>query len=255
MTRRPEETRYLSLPAGIRLRVGATIAAALGVVLVMVAALIRSKIELRHVVAEEGVLELVHPWNWTACTILAAFGCFRPNARRDTCFFYWVSFLCMLAGLRELDYHVVLNPENIHLIGLSPEHALHFRIDWWSDHDTPLAVRLGWAAVIVIGLAAFFIPLILARVRWKRLALGLDAFAWTFAAACGFVGLGWFFDDIILRLYTKAPHWGQTAEEVAETIGQVLMFVALVLAVRASPHRRAIGLLHRSPKLGLTAGA
>lgn len=221
-------------------------AAFAGVAFAIMAAAVRSRIELTHVVPEEGVLELFHPWNWLACAVLGAFGCTRRTARRDVWFFFWIAFLSILGALRELDYHVVLNPDNIHYLGLTADHAVRFRIDWWSDPATPIGARVAWAAAIGFAMFCLFVPLVLARVRWKRLVMGLDAFAWMFGAGCGFIGLGWVFDDIILRLYTTSPGWGKLAEEGVETLGQLLIFVSLCLAMRRSPHARAVALLHKS---------
>jgi hypothetical protein len=217
------------------------------ILLAVIAAIVRWRVELLHVVAEEGVLELVHPWNWLACAALAAIACSRPLpgplARRDVCFFFWIGVLAVLGAMRELDYHVLLNPDNIHHLGLNADHAVRFRIDWWADAATPVLPRLAWGLVFMIGIECLTIPLVCARVRWKRLVLGLDGFAWLFGAGCGCVAMGWAFDDVILRLYAAPPAWGKYAEEGVETLGQVLILISLVLAIRRSPHERALALL------------
>lgn len=230
----------MSKPAGRRFRWAMCAAMALLVILGVVAALIRSRVELRHVVAEDGVQELFQPWNWLACAVAAAIGCARRSVRRDVCFFLWIGVLAVLGAMRELDYHVLLNPDNIHHLGMSGDHAVRFRIDWWMDASTPVLQRVAWAAIFSGVLGCLTVPLVCARVRWKRLVLGHDAFAWTFGAGCGFVGLGWVFDDIILRLYTSAPAWGKMAEESVETVGQLLILASLVMAIRRTPHERAI---------------
>lgn len=194
---------------------------------------------LEHVFEEHGVLELLHPWLWWLNAVLATVGCWRGGARRDVWFYFWIAFLSMIAGLRELDLHVLLNPDNIHYLGFNREQAVHFRIDWWLSSETGILTRLAWGSIFLILATGFFVPLVLARVRWKRLVLALDAFAWTFGAACGFLGLGYVMDDIILRTMPEAPAWGQRAEEISETVGVALMVCATALALHESHHSRA----------------
>lgn len=251
MAQLPEERRYLSLPAGKRLRTFTAIPAGAGVIAVAIMALLRSGMELDHVVAEEGVLELFHPWGWAICGTISAIGCWRGGVRRDVWFFFWTAFLSMIAGMRELDLHVVVNPDNIHLLGLSRDHAVRFRSRWWLSAETGVVTRLVWGLVFLVLATGFFLPLVLARARWKRLVLGMDDFAWMFGAACGFLGLGYVMDDIILRLFENPPSWGKLAEETSETIGIVLMGWALALAVREGHHARAMRRM--KPKSGSAA--
>lgn len=255
MARPTESQSYLSRPAGSRLRFGAAIALALLLAGGVLAAIIRSRVELQRVVAEEGVLELLNPWIWLACALVATIGCSRRVARRDVCFFVWIGVLTVLGAIRELDYHVLLNPDNIHHLGLNADHAVRFRIDWWADAETPVLPRVAWGSLFVAGLGCLTIPLVCARVRWKRLVLGLDAFAWSLGAGLACVAMGWAFDDIILRLYTTAPAWGKHAEEGVETLGQVLVLISLVLAVRRPPHERAIARLATSGTPGVTSAS
>lgn len=255
MARPTESQSYLSRPAGSRLRFGAAIALALLLAGGVFAAIIRSRVELQRVVAEEGVLELLNPWIWLACALVATIGCCRRVARRDVCFFLWIGVLTVLGAIRELDYHVLLNSDNIHHLGLNADHAVRFRIDWWTDAATPVAPRLAWGAVFVCALGCLTIPLVCARVRWKRLVLGLDAFAWSFGAGFACVAMGWAFDDIILRAYAAPPTWGKHAEEGVETLGQIFVLISLVLAVRRPPHARAIARLAASGTSGVTSAS
>ena len=244
MPQLPEHARYLSQPAGIRLRALTAVCAAFGVVAVAVMALMRSSVQLEHVVEEEGVLELLHPWGWLLVGVVAALGCAGVGAkggtRRDVWFCFWMAMLSTIAGFRELDMHVVLNPENIHYLGLEPEDAVHFRVDWWTSSETGLPIRIAWGLVALIAATAFFVPLVLARVRWKRLVLGLDGFAWTFGIGCGFLALGYVVDDIILRAFVETPVWGHDLEEGAETTGIAVLIVAMALLLREGHHARAI---------------
>lgn len=245
MAQPTEANRYLSRPAGKRLRTLSALLAAAGVLAVVITAILRSRMELDHVVAEEGVLELFHPWGWAICGAISALGCWRGGARRDVWFFFWTAFLSMIAGMRELDLHVVVNPDNIHMLGLSRDHAVRFRSRWWLSAETGVVTRLAWGLVFLVLATGFFLPLVLARVRWKRLVLGMDAFAWTFGAACGFLALGYVMDDIILRLFQSPPSWGKLAEETAETIGVAILAGALVLALREGHHARAMRRMNR----------
>ncbi len=225
-------------------------------------ALTRSSIQLEHVVEEEGVLELFHPWGWLMVGALAAVGCAgwgaRGGTRRDVWFCFWMVMLSTLAGFRELDMHVVLNPDNIHYLGLAPEDAVHFRSDWWTNPETSLPLRIAWGLVGLIAATGFLSALVLARVRWKRLVLRLDAFAWTFGIGCGFLALGYVVDDIILRQYAETPAWGHDVEEGAETLGIAIMVVSMALLLREGHHSRAIRRLKptgASGAPGISAGA
>ncbi|MBX3367559.1 MAG: hypothetical protein KF912_09650 [Phycisphaeraceae bacterium] len=249
----PEETLYLSHPAGTRLRGISASVCALGALSLGALILARPGMQLEHVFAESGVMERTHPWTWLLCVAIAAFGCWRGGARRDVSFLLWVGFLSFVAGTRELDLHVLLNPENIHILGLTAENAVRFRSDWWTDPNTDILVRVMWGALFIVGAACFFVPLICARVRWKRLLLGLDSSAWTFAAACGFVGLGYVTDDLLLRLTEDPPPWGQTMEEAAETVGVALIACALLLAVVRGHHARAVALMDRTKRVNEAA--
>lgn len=203
-----EDARYLSRPAGTRLRVISACVCALGALSLGAMILARPGMHLEHVFSESGLMESTHPWGWLFCVVIAAVGCWRGGARRDVSFLLWAGFLSVAAGMRELDLHVLLNPENIHILGLSPENAVRFRSDWWTDPSTDILVRAMWGALFIVGAACFFVPLICARVRWKRLLIGRDSFACTFAVACAFVGLGYVTDDLLLRLSEHPPAWG-----------------------------------------------
>lgn len=214
-------------------------------VVVAIAAVVRPSMRLEHVVAESGVLEMAHPWLWACCAAAAGFASFRTFARRDVWFFVWAAWLSAAAGLRELDLHVLLNPANIHQLGIGPEHAVHFRANWWLGGEASIVVRLMWALVLGAALAAFLFPFCLARVRWKRLLLAFDPFAWAFGMGGGMLALGYVMDDLILRAFTTPPAWGKLVEEGVEMVGVVLVLVSLLLAARRSPHQRLLPVLAR----------
>lgn len=213
--------------------------AAGGASLVFFAAWIRPSLTLSNVVPESGLIDPSQPWIWAFTGLLVAFGCARSVIRRDTLFFFWLAMFAALAGLRELDLHVLINPSNIHQLGLEPEHAVRFRSRWWLSVETPILVRVAWLSLFLAGAGVLFAPFIAARVRWKKLALARDSFAWTFAISFAFLAGGYVIDDILLRLSDAPPSSVKQLEELSELIGQFVLIAAIVLAICKSPHERA----------------
>lgn len=229
----------LSRPSPVAMRMPLALFAAGGACLVFCAAWFRPSLTLNNVVAESGLIDPSQPWIWGLTGLFAAFGCARSAVRRDTLFFFWMGMLATLAGLRELDLHVLINPSNIHLLGLEPEHAVRFRSRWWLSIETPILVRIAWLALFLVGAGVLFAPFIAARVRWKKLALARDPFAWSFGVAFAFLAGGYLIDDILLRLADAPPSSVKQIEELSELIGQFVLIAAIVLAIRKGPYERA----------------
>lgn len=97
----------------------------LGPAAVIAAALILRAHPLDGVVAEgHFILEGAQVAVWCIAGLIAALGCLRQRRWRGLFLLWWGAALVLPAGLRELDLQVLVNPENIHLLGLEPRHAV-----------------------------------------------------------------------------------------------------------------------------------
>ncbi len=210
-------------------RVGVALGSFTFSALLLVALLIRPNLELQAVVAERNwLLETAQVWLWLLTALVAAVGCFFQPTRRGLLLLTWLAFVALLAGLRELDLHVVLNPANIHLLGLSEEQAVRFRSRWWLDGETSLALRLGWAAVFLIVGAMLLTPFALAGYPWSRQLRGRACFPWLIVSGFLTLGLAFFFDDAIGRPLQRAGVDLDLLEESTELLGQLLILLGVV---------------------------
>lgn len=184
-------------------------------------------------VAEESfVVDLASPW-----VLLVALGCFvlaalRVRSGRSVLLVFWLGLVCALMALRELDLHAVINPPNMPLLGLDPEHGVRFRIDWWIGAETPAGVRIAWAAIGFILLAAIVLPFAVCRFPWYRKLRGRNRFAWLVVASLGLMAGGYVIDDLVARTLTD-PRLAEAIEESLELSGQILLAAtAALLAFR-----------------------
>ncbi|MEL7472901.1 MAG: hypothetical protein AAGK04_06230, partial [Planctomycetota bacterium] len=97
--------------------------ALVGIALLAWMALERPDMDLDGLVAEHGWLEWSQPWLWVVTGAVCALTCLTRRPRRDLLVAGWMTLLSLLAGLREMDLHAVLNPENIAMLGIASEHA------------------------------------------------------------------------------------------------------------------------------------
>lgn len=232
--------RRLSRSAGWPLRLVSAGAGLAGVAWVGWLTLIRPELELRSVVNENGWLELAQPWLWAASGLVTALTCLAARARRDTLIAAWMTLLCLLGGLRELDLHTVLNPANIHLLGLSPEHAVRFRLDWWLSAEAPVGARVLWALAALVIAGAVIVPFACARIPWFWMLWKREVAVWLLFLGAGLVASGYVMDDFIGR--APAFAWvGSAAEEGAEFAGQLALLAGAAMLMLRGPTARARG--------------
>lgn len=185
--------------------------------------------ELIDVVAETVLIEILQPQVWAIGAVFAAVAALVQTRRRGVLTAAWMGTLAILFGLRELDLHVLLNPGNIHHLGLGPEHAVRFRIDWWLDPATPVGLRAVWAVILLTPVLLLFIPFSLARFPWPAALRRFHLFAWLVVGGFVLIAAGYGTDDILLRVWASHPGWMSMIEEVFEMAGQVAICAALVL--------------------------
>lgn len=137
--------------------------------------------------------------------------------------------LAILMGIRELDLHVLLNPGNIHHLGLGPEQAVRFRIDWWLDAGVSAGLKAVWAVLLLTPVLLLLVPFALARFPWSASLRGLHPFACLVVAGFALIAAGYGTDDILLRVWETHPGWMSSLEEVFEGLGQLLICAAIVL--------------------------
>jgi len=228
----------LSAPGGPVLRGVCLSVCLISAATASLAVAVLGSLEASNRVPETSVLEGPQPWIWVAVGLTAGLASFRPNRRRDLWFALWIGAASCLAALRELDLHVLLNPENIEVLGLRPEQAMRYRLDWWTDGSVPGSLKLAWGALLAIVGMVLFIPLLLARVRWRRLLLGFDGFAWCVALGVVMLFAGMVADDLLRATGIGGTLALQTVEEALELCGSICILVAVGLLVRTGHHAR-----------------
>ena len=119
MTTLPADHRLEARPPSARLTsVAASVLLILAAISIIVVAVRAPALELDEVVEEtHGLIEWIAVGVWIATAFAAAWAATRQRAWRGVLLAFWFGVLSLLATLRELDLHVVLNPANIHLIG------------------------------------------------------------------------------------------------------------------------------------------
>lgn len=178
------------------------------------------------------VFELVEAVLWIATVGAAAIAAWRQRMWRGVLLAMWLGALGFLAALREMDLHVLFNATNIEKIGIDPAYAVSYRLDWWTDGSTSIAVRLVWGILLVGFLVLVCAPWAMAGYPWPSKVRNFARFAWGIGLGFGFLFLGFALDDFIGRPLNKAGGSLQLYEELAEFIGQSLVLgstVALAL--------------------------
>ena len=235
----PPCARWSDARAGRGLRAGAGVALALGAAMLAWATHARPGMDLQAVVPETYIrLEFAQSLVWIGAVAACALAAARAPTRRIALLAAWLGAVGLAAGLREVDLHVLLNPANIHLLGLAPEQAVRFRLDWWTDRTVSAPLKLAWAGVLLLLPAAILVPFALARHPWVRRLLDRDAFTWLIAAGLGTLACGYALDDLLR--FVAWEHLS-LAEEIAELIGPGLLLGAagLLALGRDGSARRA----------------
>ncbi len=179
---------------------------------------------------EDGLFEVSQVVLWGVCSVLgvvmglALVG--RLRVVRDRVFGLWLALVSALIVAREVDAHVLLNPETLGELGV------RYRIDWWLSGETSVVLRVVWAVVFVAAGAALFVPAWWVSPRHKALLLGRDRAWWCFFASGVLIGLGWLMDDILGRGQFVPPIYTQAMEETFELLAPMAFAAAMVLLLR-----------------------
>lgn len=193
--------------------------------------------------AENGPVETAQFTLWIGAALFALILALPQRTFADRAAMVTVGIAAAAAAAREIDAHVLLNPETIGDFGV------RYRIDWWLDGSVSPLRKLAWAAialavagvVVTATIAAHFHP-ILALKRRSRAVI-------YFAAAAVCMALGFTFDDLLRNRIPLAA--AQAAEESVEVLAPLFYLAAANhLAVSALAGRRAD--LHRRASHTLT---
>ena len=169
--------------------------------------------------------EAVQTYIWLGVSLVAPMGCLFQQRWRGLFLLAWIASTAMLMGLRELDLQVVVNPENIHVIGVPAEYAMHWRTRWLINPDVPLLVKLVWILLWTFVVGIVLVPFCMSSYPWTIAARTLDKPAWTLAGGFGLLGLAYLIDGGKPGQPFLFGLDFPTVEELFETAGVALFLV------------------------------
>ncbi len=185
---------------------------------------------------ERGLVESVQVGFWALSVVAAAWAVLRHGRRRDRLNALWLLLLSVLAMLRELDVHELVNPKDGHQLGGAgaPEnrYGVSFKIEWWLDGEVDPLLKAAWGAALLLLAALLIVPPLLVRAPVVRLLRRGDAPTYLFLASVALLGLGYVMDDLLGRGAMMPETYTLVAEETAELLGVMAFFASLVLTVR-----------------------
>ena len=209
-----------SQPFGYFLVTGFVAAAVL--VLVLTASMVMENPEVLH--AEGGILELLSLLCWIGAVLVSISMLFRRTSRQERALFGWLALLCALAGARELDAQVLLNPRYIGSIGV------HYRIDWFLSPKVNTYLKRVWGAIFLAAGFVIFGPLVMKRKEIRRLIVTGDNAMGLFLVGFLFLIGGYIIDDILReQLKSIALNLRRGMEESSETVGAILFLIGVCL--------------------------
>lgn len=162
---------------------------------------------------EGGILESLSVLLWMLAAAIAIGAALQKRLVGNRGLAFWMGCVAGLAGLRELDLHVWLNPDHLGSWGV------RFRLDWWWGGSASLWLKLGWATVFVVvaGLLTGP-PLRLHRQLLRRLQAG-EVVLGLLALSVIFLVLGFLIDDLLRAVRIFDHRSKQLFEETCELVG------------------------------------
>lgn len=168
---------------------------------------------------EDHVVEMMQAGLWGFSAVAALPTIAQQPAWADRGFAAWMAVLGLLALLRELDLHVVLNL-------LFP---VRFKTQWLFDLTVPWWHRMTWVG-LGVGLAfALVSPLWRRRVDLKGLLRGGDAGMGLMAMAFACLGLGYALDDVLGRGLVLSRRHSRIIEETWELLGVLACYASSIV--------------------------
>lgn len=175
---------------------------------------------------EDGVLEDLSVVCWVLSGLAALWAVVRAGGRESRLMAAWTGWVATLAALRELDAHILLNPQHLGAWGV------RYRLDWWTNGSVSVWLKLGWGAVFLAALVLVAYPplrllRILSDLFWKG-----DALAGLLVLSVAFLVFGFVIDDILRPVRFVRHDAKQLIEETSEAIGAILFSAGMVLQWR-----------------------
>ena len=181
---------------------------------------------------ENGPVEIAQLELWIGAALFAFILAVPQRRISDKAALALVGIAAAAAAAREIDAHILLNPETIGSLGV------RYRIDWWLDADVALLRKLTWASIATVGIAfvvaatiaAHFHPILAAKRRSRTLVY--------FGACAACLAVGFAFDDLLRGIVELGT--AQAIEESIETLAPVFYLAGVNhLAVAGLVGRRA----------------
>jgi hypothetical protein len=175
---------------------------------------------------ENGVFETTSLRFWGAAFVAGLFTFRKYPEARDRWAAGWTMLVSLLAFLREMDAHVLLNPDHL------GRFAVRYRIEWWLNGSVSIWLKLGWLA---LGGALFLVllyPLVAMRLPFVRMTMRGDAIIGLFVAAVIFSGMGVVTDDLLRGSKWIPFNIRQVIEEGSEMLGSAAFFGSTMLRWR-----------------------
>jgi hypothetical protein len=170
------------------------------------------------VVFSEGhVVQTAQAVVWALAAVVALAAASAPGRLLDRAVAGWLGVLALLALLRELDLHELLQATT----------PIHFRSRWLLESDASLWWKVGVLGLVLAGVAAVFVPPIALPVPWRTLLQRGDRVTWLLLAALGCLAAGYLLDDIVGRWAGVDRAQTKIVEETLELAGAVAFWMAV----------------------------
>ncbi|MEL6498828.1 MAG: hypothetical protein AAFZ67_13990 [Planctomycetota bacterium] len=181
---------------------------------------------------ENGPVEIAQLELWIGAALFAFILAVPQTRISDKAALALVGLAAAAAAAREIDAHILLNPETIGSLGV------RYRIDWWLDADVAILRKLAWASIATVGIAFVAAAIVAARFHPIRALKRRSRTIVYFGACAACLATGFAFDDLfrgVVELRTA-----QAIEESVEVLAPVFYLAGTNhLAVAALVGRRA----------------
>jgi hypothetical protein len=175
---------------------------------------------------EGGVLETLSLVCWVLAFAISLWSALKAARFDDRLAGGALGGLALLAALRELDAHILLNPATI------GEYGVRYKISWWLDTGVPLWLKLGWATLFLGVLFLLVFPGLRLRQSAMRLLRNADPPLVLLLACFVFLAIGFGIDDLLRGSRRISFNTRQVIEETSELIGALLFLLSASLQSR-----------------------
>jgi hypothetical protein len=182
--------------------------------------------------AENGPIEWLGFGFWAAGIVMCFLALSRHPGRSDRQMFLWFLLICALAGARELDAQILLNPRYLGQCGV------HYKTRWFLSPEVDIRLKLFWASVFFIFGGIIISPLIVHRKLLLRLIRHGDVSSGLFLLSAICLATGFVFDDTLRKTTFLDRDVRQAIEEIAELLGAAYFLIGLCSLLWKPPSDR-----------------